>query len=95
MQNRTSRAAPRISAAKRSRSPSPLRGEKPATGTIAGNTITIDVGVTTGFGAPLDGKTLYSVTGLTFGRSNSVDDLYFDVDATEAFDYVLGSSTAK
>ena len=71
------------------------RGEKPATGTIDGTTITIDVGLDTGFGAPIDGKTLHSVTAFTFGRSNSVDDLYYDVDATEAFDYVLGSNTSK
>lgn len=71
------------------------RGEKPAAGTIVGNMITIDVGLNTGFGVPLDGKTLYSVTAFTFGRSNSVDDLYDDIDATEAFDYVLGSNTSK
>ena len=71
------------------------RGEKPATGTVAGNTITIDVGLNTGFGAAIDGKTLYSVTAFTLGRSNSVDDLYFDVDATEPFDYILGSNTSK
>jgi hypothetical protein len=71
------------------------RGEKPATGSIDGTTITIDVGLGTGFGAPIDGKTLHSVTAFTFGRSNSVDDLYYDVDATEAFDYVLGSNTSK
>ncbi len=69
------------------------RGEKPAAGTIAGNTITIDVGLNTGFGVPIDGKTLYSVTAFTFGRSNSFDDLYDDVDATEPFDYSLGSNT--
>jgi hypothetical protein len=67
------------------------RGERPATGTINGNTITIDVGLSTGFGVPIDGTTLYSVTAFTLGRSNSVDDLYDDVDATGAFDYVLGS----
>jgi hypothetical protein len=71
------------------------RGEKPATGMISGTTITIDVGLGTGFGAPIDGNTLYSVTAFTLGRSNSVDDLYFDVDATEPFDYVLGSNTSK
>jgi hypothetical protein len=71
------------------------RGEKPATGTVAGTTITIDVGLNTGFGVPIDGQTLYSVTAFTFGRSNSVDDLYDDVDATEAFDYILGSNTSK
>ena len=29
------------------------RGEVPATGTIVGNTITIDAGINTGFGAPI------------------------------------------
>jgi len=53
------------------------------------------VGLGTGFGAPIDGNTLYNVTAFTLGRSNSVDDLYFDVDATEPFDYVLGSNTSK
>ncbi|HKC25262.1 MAG TPA: hypothetical protein VKF32_11000, partial [Thermoanaerobaculia bacterium] len=71
------------------------RGEKPAAGTIVGNTITIDVGLNTGFGVPLVGSTLYSVTAFTFGRSNSVDDLYADVDATEAFDYALGSDSGR
>ena len=68
------------------------RGEKPADGQIAGNTITIDVGLNTGFGVPIDGKTLYNVTGFTFGRTNSLDDLYADVDSTPSFDYVLGSA---
>jgi hypothetical protein len=71
------------------------RGEKPAAGKIEGNVITIDVGFNTGFGVPIDGNTLSSVTAFTLGRSNSVDDLYSDVDATEAFDYVLGSNTSK
>jgi hypothetical protein len=71
------------------------RGEKPATGKVEGNTITIDVGLKTGFGVAIQGNTLYSVTAFTLGRSNSVDDLYFDVDATEAFDYVLGSDSSK
>jgi hypothetical protein len=71
------------------------RGEKPATGRIDGNVITIDVGMNTGFGAPIDGTTLHSVTAFTLGRSNSFDDLYFDVDATEAFDYVLGSNKTQ
>jgi hypothetical protein len=68
------------------------RGEKPADGRIDGNTITIDVGLGTGFGSPIDGKTLYNVTGFTFGRNDSVDDLYADVDATEPFDYTLSSA---
>jgi len=68
------------------------RGEKPATGRIDGNVITIDVGLATGFGAPIDGKTLHSVTAWTFGRADTYDDLYFDVDSTEAFDYTLFSA---
>jgi hypothetical protein len=71
------------------------RGEKPAIGKVEGNTITMDAGLNTGFGVPITGKTLYSVSAFTLGRSNSVDDLYFDVDATEAFDYALGSDTGK
>jgi hypothetical protein len=71
------------------------RGEKPAAGKVEGNVITIDVGLNTGFGVPIDGTTLHSVTAFTFGRSNSIDDLYADADATEAFDYVLGSDTSK
>ena len=71
------------------------RGEKPAAGKVEGNTITINVGLNTGFGVPITGKTLYSASAFTLGRSNSVDDLYFDVDATEAFDYALGSDTGR
>jgi hypothetical protein len=71
------------------------RGEKPATGSISGNTVTIDVGVNTGFGVPLLGNTLHSVTAFSFGRSNNLDDLYADVDATPPFDYVMGSSKAQ
>jgi hypothetical protein len=67
------------------------RGEKPVDGKIEGNTITIDVGLGTGFGSPVLGKTLYNVTAFTFGRDDSYDDLYADVDATEPFDYTLGS----
>jgi hypothetical protein len=67
------------------------RGEVPATGVISGNTITIDVGLNTGFGAPVSSKRLYNVTAFTFGRSNNLDDLYADVDATPSFDYDLGS----
>jgi hypothetical protein len=68
------------------------RGEKPVDGKIEGNTITIDVGLSGDFGSPVLGKTLYSVTAFTFGRTNNFDDLYADVDATEAFDYVIGST---
>jgi hypothetical protein len=68
------------------------RGEKPAAGRIDGNMITIDVGLATGFGAVIDGKTLSSVTAWTFGRADTYDDLYFDVDSTEAFDYTMFSA---
>jgi hypothetical protein len=67
------------------------RGDKPVDGKIEGNTITIDVDLGTGFGSPVLGKTLYNVTAFTFGRNDSYDDLYADVDATEPFDYTLGS----
>ena len=44
-----------------------------------------------GFGPPIVGTKLYSVTAFTFGRNNPVDDLYADVDATSPFDYTIGS----
>jgi hypothetical protein len=50
------------------------RGDRAAEGSVTGNTITIDVGAKTGFGVPIDGTKLYSVTAFTFGRNNSVDD---------------------
>jgi hypothetical protein len=40
---------------------------------------------------PIDGSTLHSVTAFTFGRNNNFDDLYADVDATQPFDYTVGS----
>lgn len=67
------------------------RGDTAVDGSISGNTITIDAGLNTGFGVPIDGTTLYNVTAFTFGRNNSFDDLYADVDATQPFDYALGS----
>jgi len=67
------------------------RGDTAIEGSIAGNTITIDAGLSTGFGVPIDGSTLYNVTAFTFGRNDSLDDLYADVDATQPFDYQLGS----
>jgi hypothetical protein len=65
--------------------------DRAVNGTIAGNTITIDVPVATGFGVPIDGNTLYNVTAFTFGRNDTTADLYADVDATAPFDYALGS----
>jgi hypothetical protein len=65
------------------------RGDKAASGSISGNTITIDVGLNGGFGVPVVGKKLYSVTAFTFGRNDSFDDLYDDVDATQPFDFTV------
>jgi hypothetical protein len=64
-----------------------------AAGNILGNTITIDVALT-GFGPgrPILGDTLFNVTALSGGRNNSITDIYADVDATRAFDFVLGSA---
>jgi hypothetical protein len=64
-----------------------------ATGVVCGNTISIDVPLS-GFGKPIQGTTLYNVTGLTFGRNGTDADIYADVDAAPSFDYALGSSAA-
>ncbi len=58
-------------------------------GSVSGNTITIDAGLNTGFGTPIDGDTLYNVTAFTFGRNAASDDLYADVDATQPIDVQL------
>jgi hypothetical protein len=52
-----------------------------------GNSWIVDVPLSA-FGSPV-GRTLYSVTGLTFGR-NADTDVYADVDAAQAFDFALG-----
>ena len=64
-----------------------------ATGSVSGNTITVDVPIAGGFGAnrPILGTTLYSVTAFTFGRNGDADLIYADVDASHAFDFRLGS----
>ncbi len=64
-----------------------------AQGKVCGNTIVVDVPLQGGFGGswPVGGTRLYSVTAFSFGR-NGPDDVYADVDATHAFDYVLGSA---
>jgi hypothetical protein len=61
--------------------------EGPATGSVSGNKITITVPYSAwGPKRPLAADaTLFSVTGLTFGR-NASDDLYADVDVSHAFD---------
>jgi hypothetical protein len=64
-----------------------------ATGVVCGNTISVDVPFAS-FGQPIQGPTLYNVTGLTFGRNGTDTDIYADVDAAPSFDYTLGSATA-
>jgi hypothetical protein len=63
------------------------------TGVVCGNTISVDVPLAS-FGKPIQGTTLYNVTGLTFGRNGTSSDIYADVDAAPSFDYTLGSATA-
>jgi hypothetical protein len=62
----------------------------PATGRVCGNTISVDVSLSGGFGVGLPvGNKLYNVTAFTFGR-NDASDIYDDVDASHAFDFALG-----
>ena len=63
---------------------------------ISGNTICIDVPLD-GFGVnrPINGTTLYNVSGFTGGRDNSVDDIYADVDSTRGFDFALGTVSTQ
>jgi hypothetical protein len=68
--------------------------EAAATGSVAGNVITIDVPVQGGFGPnrPILGNTLHNVTALSAGRGNlglEIADIYADVDATKSFDFAL------
>ncbi len=65
--------------------------EAPATGSVSGSTITIDVPLQGGFGAnrPISGLILSSVTAFTFGRNGDADLIYSDVDASHAFDFTL------
>ena len=69
--------------------------EVAATGSISGNTITIDVPIDGGFGPdrPIFGDTLLNVTALSAGRSGVPAELYVDVDATRAIDYRLSVGT--
>ncbi|MGB2874044.1 MAG: hypothetical protein WBB76_01055 [Gaiellaceae bacterium] len=60
------------------------------TGHVCGNSLVADVPLSA-FGAPVNGPLLYYVTALSGGR-NADDDIYADVDATNSFDYVLGSA---
>jgi hypothetical protein len=59
----------------------------PVPGQRDGNSWVLDVPLSA-FGQPV-GPTLYSVTGLTFGRNADID-VYADVDAAQAFDFALG-----
>ncbi len=70
--------------------------EVPATGSISGNVITIDVPVQGGFGAnrPIFGGTLYNVTALSAGRTPSeLVDIYADLDATKSFDFGITATS--
>jgi hypothetical protein len=62
-------------------------------GSVAGNTITIDVSLGQGFGTTaqrdVNGSVLYSVTALSYGE-NADADVYAEGDATHSFDYALG-----
>jgi hypothetical protein len=71
--------------------------EVPASGTVSGNTIRIDVPVQGGFGPdrPIFGNTIYNVTALSGGRSNASTDLYADLDATRSFDFALTSGVVQ
>jgi len=64
-------------------------------GSIDGNTITVDVSLQNGFGSgrPIDGSTLYSVTALSYGENGDAD-IYLEGDATHSFDYSLGGNGA-
>ena len=66
---------------------------RPATGKVCGNTIQVDVPLS-GFGRPIRGTTLYSVTAFAFGQNGDID-LYADVDATHTLDYTLGSNVSS
>ena len=60
-----------------------------ATGSVAGNTISITVPLANGFGRPIHGTRLYNATAFTFGRDDDTTDLYADVDASPPFDVRL------
>jgi hypothetical protein len=66
--------------------------EVAATGCVSGNTISIDVPLSNGFGAgrPINGMTLYNVTAFSGGRDNA-EEIYADADSTRSFDYQLGT----
>jgi hypothetical protein len=61
----------------------------PASGSIDGDTITVDVALEGGFGAgfPLNGDLLYDVVGLSFEPGDGVTGT--DIDSTPSFDYRL------
>jgi hypothetical protein len=62
----------------------------PATGSVSGNVITIDVSIQGGFGAGRPIKSaLLNVTALSGGRNNASTDIYADLDATRPFDFPL------
>lgn len=67
--------------------------EVSAAGCSANNTFVIDVSLINGFGAdrPLNELKFFNVTAFTGGRAAS-NDVYADLDASRAFDYLFGGS---
>ncbi len=62
----------------------------PTTGTFNPATGVIQVTVPrNGVGSPVNGSTLYSITGYTFGTRDNPTDFYDDVDVAKAFNYIL------
>jgi uncharacterized repeat protein (TIGR01451 family) len=69
--------------------------EVAATGSVAGDTISVEVPIQGGFGAdrPIKSDSIYNVTAFTFGRSQppanptASDLLYTEADSTRSFDF--------
>jgi hypothetical protein len=63
------------------------------TGTVAGNTICIDLPLSLfGSGRPIaPDAELYNVTAFSGGRNDATTDLYADADSTRSFDFALGT----
>ena len=62
------------------------------TGTVTGNRICIDLPLNL-FGAnrPINGSTLFNVTGFSGGRNSVLGDVYAEADSTRSFDLPLGN----
>ena len=64
--------------------------QRPVTGKLCGGTVQVDVPFS-GFGRPINGNILFSVTALAYGQ-NADQDPYADVDTGRSFDYTRGSN---